>query len=316
MLTRRALLTAMGTGALGWAAGCGTGGARELTVAAGEPGGFYLEFAQLLAREIPARESSLRVRALATEGSRDNLRLLSEGRADLALTLVDSAQVANGHPDRRSAVRAVGRVYENYLQLVVLEQSPIHTVADLAGRTVSAGAAGSGAELTARRVMQVAGLHTEPGGQPVTVRNHPFVAAIAALEAGQIDALFWSGGVPTPALAALAKRRRIRLLPMNELLPALRRAYNTAYELVSVPADSYDAGGEVVTVGVANLVVCRPELDAEIVDVVTRTLVTHAARLVPEQALGTQFLDPRSLIVTSGIPLHPGAMAAYRSLHG
>jgi hypothetical protein len=32
--------------------------------------------------------------------------------------------------------------------------------------------------------------------------------------------------------------------------------------------------------------------------------------------LGTQFLDPRNLIVTAGIPLHPGAVAAYRDLHG
>jgi hypothetical protein len=32
--------------------------------------------------------------------------------------------------------------------------------------------------------------------------------------------------------------------------------------------------------------------------------------------LGTQFLDPRSLIVTAGIPLHPGAVTAYRALHG
>jgi hypothetical protein len=45
-------------------------------------------------------------------------------------------------------------------------------------------------------------------------------------------------------------------------------------------------------------------------------LVTRAARLVPAQAIGTQFLDPRSLIVTSKIPLHPGAVATYRALHG
>ncbi|MFF9772704.1 MFS transporter [Streptomyces sp. NPDC013978] len=33
-------------------------------------------------------------------------------------------------------------------------------------------------------------------------------------------------------------------------------------------------------------------------------------------ALGTQFLDVRSLISTGVVPLHPGAVAAYRELHG
>jgi hypothetical protein len=37
---------------------------------------------------------------------------------------------------------------------------------------------------------------------------------------------------------------------------------------------------------------------------------------VPEQALGTQFLDARSLIGTTTIPLHPGAAETYRVLHG
>jgi hypothetical protein len=37
---------------------------------------------------------------------------------------------------------------------------------------------------------------------------------------------------------------------------------------------------------------------------------------VPAQATGSQFLDRQSLIVTAGVPLHPGAAAAYRRHHG
>jgi hypothetical protein len=49
---------------------------------------------------------------------------------------------------------------------------------------------------------------------------------------------------------------------------------------------------------------------------VARTLVAAAPDLVPESALGTQYLDQRSLIGTGEIPLHPGAAAEYRTLHG
>ncbi len=49
---------------------------------------------------------------------------------------------------------------------------------------------------------------------------------------------------------------------------------------------------------------------------VTRVLVERAARLAPQQALETQYLDVRALIDTAPAPLHPAAAAAHRSLHG
>lgn len=48
----------------------------------------------------------------------------------------------------------------------------------------------------------------------------------------------------------------------------------------------------------------------------TDVLVRRATHLVPTSALGTQFLDARSLISTGSVPLHPGAVVAYRELHG
>jgi uncharacterized protein len=319
-MTRRTLLTAVALG-LTVTAGCGQRGyhgpPRTLTIAAGEPGGFYLEFAELLATEITTAEPGLHTRAVPTGGSLDNLHRLAAGQVDLALVLTDAAQAAAGGPGRATVpVQAIGRVYENYLQLVVLTASPIRAVTDLAGRTVSLGAPGSGAELTGDRVLAAAGLSPTGHPTPVTVQHRPLFDAITALETGRIDALLWSGGVPTPALAALATRRGIRLLPLAGILPTLRIAHGPAYEPVTVPADAYSPGPEVTTIGVANLLVCKPDADPAMTATVARVLVTHGARLVPQQALGTQFLDPRSLIATDGIPLHPGAVAAYRALHG
>jgi hypothetical protein len=311
------------------AAGCsGRGDQRELRIAAGEPGGLYLEFAQLLAVELAAEAPWLRAAPVATEGSRENLNRLADGSVEVALALADTVGDVVLHDGARgdgARLTSIGRVYENYLQLVVLADSPIRGPADLAGRTFSTGAAGSGADFTVRRLLTVTGLlpgspsATGAGSGPagaITLRHHRLVDAIAALETGGIDALAWSGGVPTPALAALAHRRPIRLISLAEALPALRAAYDTGYDAVSVPSDAYGSTTDVITVGVANLLVCRANTDPSVTEAVARTLVTRAARLVPGQALGTQFLDPRSLIVTDKVPLHPGAAAAYRDLHG
>lgn len=318
-LTRRGLLGALALGLT--ATACGnqgyTGPARGLTIAAGELGGFYIEFAELLAAEIRAEQPRLRATAVRTEGSLDNLRLLAEGKADLALALADAAQARAGTTGAQpTPVLAIGRVYENYLQLVVRADSAIAGLADLAGRTASLGASGSGAELTGERLLAAAGLGDGSGRPPLRVQHRQLADAVAALEAGDIDALLWSGGVPTPALAALAARRPIRLLPLESAISALRAMFGPVYEATTVPADAYGPAAPVATLGVANLLVCHPDADPALTATVARVLVTRAAQLVPQQALGTQFLDPRSLIVTAGIPLHPGAVTAYRALHG
>ncbi|MGH3692800.1 MAG: TAXI family TRAP transporter solute-binding subunit [Pseudonocardiaceae bacterium] len=319
-IPRRSALTALALG-LATAAGCGRGGyrgpQRTLMIAAGQPGAFYLAFAELLATEIRNEEPRLHATAVPTEGSLENLQRLHAGQVDLAVVLADAAQAAatlGGPPPVPVPLRAVGRIYQNYLHLIVLETSPIRTLPELAGRTISPGTYGSAARLIVERFLIAAGLAAS--SPAVRVQHHRLSDAIAALETGQIDALLWAGGVPTLALDELSARRGIRLLPLASVLPAFQSAYGPVYQPDTVPANVYGSTSELPTIGVANLLVCRPDADPAVTAVVARVLVTHAARLVPEQALGTQFLDPRSLIATAGIPLHPGAIAAYRSLHG
>ncbi|MET8758625.1 TAXI family TRAP transporter solute-binding subunit [Lentzea sp. NPDC004782] len=276
------LLTACGT----------TGPSGTIRIAGGEPGGFYNDFAALLSRLAP---SPLTITPLETGGSADNLKLLREGTADLGLTLSDSAHLEPG-------IVSLGRVYENYLQLVVLDASPYRTPADLVGRPVSVGAAGSGAALQGERL-----------ALGVREQHYPLRNAIDALKAGDIAALLWSGGVPTPELG---RASGIRLLPLDGFLPRLRQDYGKVYERVDVRMGVYGSSVEVPTIGTPNLLVCRPDLSDEYASAVVRLLVAKAAQLVPEQALGTQYLDVRSLIDTGKVPLHPGAAAEYRRLHG
>ncbi|PRY38220.1 TAXI family TRAP transporter solute-binding subunit [Umezawaea tangerina] len=278
---------------------CGTGTpSGDLTIAAGEQGGLYLDFATLLAA---ALGPALRTTPKATAGSLENLSLLRDRQADLALTLADTAIGAD--------LRALGRVYENYFQLVVRSDDPATAVHDLAGRALSLGARGAGATVFGERLVTAAALGDR-------VDHLPLAAAAQALADRRIDAFLWSGGLPTPTLSALDEEVPIRLLPLADVLTSLRDRYGRVYEPVSVPAGVYRSTADIPTVGVANLLVCRPDLPDDIAGAVTRVLVGRAADLVPDQALGTQFLDVRSLIGTTDVPLHPGAAAAYRDLHG
>lgn len=287
MKRRTFLLGALALTACGTSEPSGT-----IRIAGGEPGGFYNDFAALISRLSP---SPLTITPLETGGSADNLKHLREHTADLALTLSDSAHMEPG-------LVALGRVYENYLQLVVLDSSPYRSAADLIGKPVSLGATGSGAALQGARL--ALGVREE---------HYPLRNAVDALKAGEIAALLWSGGVPTPELD---KASGIRLLPLDGFLPRLRQDYGKVYERVDIRMGVYGAAFDVPTIGTPNLLVCRPDLSADYAGAVVRLLVGKAAQLVPDQALGTQYLDVRSLIDTGKVPLHPGAAAEYRRLHG
>jgi TRAP transporter TAXI family solute receptor len=294
-----------------------------VTVAGGEPGGFYLEFATLLAASLQRHGVARQATALTTGGSLDNLGQLIAGKATFAVALADAAaQREAGKNTSDAGITALGRVYENYVHCVVRKASGIRGIGELAGRTVAVGEPGSGTSLTTPRLLEAAGLGSVAAGgagaagQAVTVLNLGLNDGLAALRAGSVDALFWSGGVPTAAISAAHDDVGLNFLDLSLLLPALRSRYGAFYDRVLIPAGAYGGVPAVWTVGVTNLLLCRSDLDARTVKRTVELLVGHAEELIPRSSLGVQFLSPDSLINTAGIPLHPSAADAYRELHG
>jgi TRAP transporter TAXI family solute receptor len=299
-----------------------------VTVAGGEPGGFYLEFATLLAESLQRHGVAGKATALRTGGSLDNLEQLLTGQATFAVALADAAAQRLGADSTSSVgITALGRVYENYVHCVVRKGSGIRDLTNLAGRTVAIGEPGSGTSLTTPRLIEAAGLGSAALGadsgsasgaaeKTVTVLNLGLNEGLAALQDGSVDALFWSGGVPTAAIAASNRTAGLGFLDLSALIPATRRKYGPFYDRVLIPEGGYDGIPAVWTVGVANLLLCRNDLDDSTVRRTVELLVGHAEELIPRSSMGVQFLSPESLINTAGLPLHPAAAAAYRDLHG
>ncbi|MET3174764.1 UNVERIFIED_ORG: TRAP transporter TAXI family solute receptor [Arthrobacter sp. UYCu721] len=289
-----------------------------VTVAGGEPGGFYLEFAELLAAALQRHGVAGQAAALTTGGSLDNLEHLLTGKATFAVALADSTAQRSAVGDPPAVgLTAVGKVYENYVHCVIRHNSGIRDIGALAGRTVAIGEPGSGTSLTTPRLIEAAGLSSTAGtAGGVTVLSLGLNAGLAALRDGTVDALFWSGGVPTAAIAAAHDDVGLGFLDLSPLLPALRAKYGVFYDRVLIPAGAYEGIPAVWTVGVANLLLCRSDLDGQTVKRTVELLVGHAEELIPRSSLGIQFLSPESLINTASLPLHPAAAAAYRELHG
>ncbi|RFU40916.1 TRAP transporter substrate-binding protein [Actinomadura logoneensis] len=278
-----------------------------LRLATGEKGGPYQALGDRFAAEL--RRGGFRTSVLPTNASVQNLAMLADGRADLAFALADSADRAVRGEHLPAA--ALARMYMNHVHLVVRADSPVRRVTDLAGRPVSLGADGSGTAVTAERVLAVASL-----SRPARPVRYGLDRSIQALVSGGIAAAFWSGGVPTPALAGLARRVPVRLVPLDEPLVArLRRAYGPVYEPATVPARAYGESGPVQTAGTASYLMCRTTLPERVAFHVTERLFSSRDRLQAPEAPGGR-LDRRFAIGTGAVPLHPGAVRYYRSVFG
>ncbi|MFI7481623.1 TAXI family TRAP transporter solute-binding subunit [Kocuria sp. M1R5S2] len=306
-LTRRHLLGLLAAAGVGLS-GCSAPRPAHV-LGASEERGFYYEFAHLLSRAVERSGAAFSITPRTTDGSLDNMELLGEGAVDLALVLADVAL------ESELDLRAMGRMYLSYVQLAVPGDSEVRTISDLRGRTVMLGREGSGTSHVGHRVLRAGGMDLDD----VELVDIPLTRLRRALDEGAVDAALFAGGVPNPQMeagAAPGTGSGIRLVDLSRELGVLQERYGKVYQAAAVPRGIYGATREVPSIGVATLLVSRSGLPEEVARGVVEVLVRRSAELVPSGTVGVQYLDPRSLIYTFGIPLHPGAAAAYRDLHG
>ncbi|MFC5183405.1 TAXI family TRAP transporter solute-binding subunit [Actinomadura harenae] len=308
-MRRRTLLAGLLAGVPSVASGCRPDGTPlpPVVIATGGGGGVYRALGEAFAAALHDRWK-VRATVLTTAASIENLHLLATGRADLAFTTVDAAAVTTTEVRGEGRIAALAGLYDDYLQIVVRADASIATVADLRGRRVSTGAAGSGTEIAAGRVLAAAGVR----GPGAIVRSRlPASASGDALRAGRIDAFFFAGGLPTPAVADLARTVRVRLLPVGSLVAGLQRSFGEVYLARSIPAGTYGLGREVPAVAIPNVLVVRADMPSAEARELTALLFASKPRLAAVHAQARR-LDRRAALATYPLPLHPGAARYFR----
>jgi TRAP transporter TAXI family solute receptor len=301
-------------------ASCSEGPRRQfLSIATGGTGGVYYPYGGGLAKVLSESLPNVTATAEVTAASVDNLKLIRDGKADLAFTLADTAADAvngrgafDGSP---APVAALAVLYSNYTHLVALGGSGITTVESLRGRNVSLGSPGSGTEVIAMRILRAAGLDPARDVRPQGLSASE---SAGALKDGKIDAFFWSGGLPTAAVQDLAHSSGITLtfVPTGHLVAALQRDHGPLYFALEIPAGAYPGvAAAVPVVGVANLLVANRSMPEPLAHDITRILFERQAELAaihPE----ARHLSITTATKGSPIDLHPGAARFYRERGG
>ncbi|RIJ78591.1 TAXI family TRAP transporter solute-binding subunit [Nakamurella silvestris] len=292
-------------------AGCaGRSAPTDQVIATGGTKGVYYSYGVQLAEMAARHSESLTLTVAETSGSVSNLRMLAEGRAQFAIVAADAvadAVAGRDQFDRPVDIRAVARIYDDYIQLVTRRDSSIEQIMDLPGHRLSLGPEGSGTDVVANRILEAAGFDA------AAITNVPLGIneSVEALRAREIDAFFWQGGLPTSGVVELADEVDIRLVPLGELAEPLRQAYGPVYRLGTVPSGTYGIDTEVQTVAVPDYLVAAASVDEDTVFEMTRLLFTHRSDMA-RHVSAVSALSVQNAIFTEPVGLHPGALRYYR----
>lgn len=273
----------------------------RLVLASGSNSGEYYAFSQAFAQVVARNHPTISIEVRETDGSVENMELLQTNQAQIALVQSDTPV--------QPPVRAVALLFPEMFHLLARADADIDSVVDLRGKRVALMPKGSGSYALFWPLVEHYGLSAET----MTTLPMPADQAHAALDQGEVDALFRVITLGNPGVADLLQTGTIGLVPIDQV-DALRLSLPYLNAQV-IPKGTYNGGQpippeDLPVVAVNALLVAHESLPPKVVNALTRTLHQNRNELVA--------LYPRAAMIRLdasadlGLPLHSGAEDFYR----
>ena len=274
-------------------------------IATGGPQGLYYPFgggmASLWSRQLP----HVNAKAEVTGGSVTNVIQVARRESEMGIAMADvvaDAYRGSGRFPEPLPLRVLFTAYPNIVHILTLEDTNITTVAELKGKRVSLGAAGSGTAVAAENVLTGLGLSLGDVA-PVYLS---FSETAAALKDGTIDAGFVVGGLGLAAVTELALTRNLVLINLSDAEIARLHAAFPTYSGYEIPGGTYDkVANSVQALSIWSAVVVHEDFPEQLAFELTCTLYKHREALlkVSPVAQATVIENIHQLPL---VPLHPG----------
>lgn len=309
--TASAGTTASETTAAGTAAAA-SGSGQELVLGTGGTTGTYYAVGGVMATVLNPllKDSSLTV--TSTGASKANIQLVDDGEAQLAIVQNDVMYYAYTGTDlfadegKYDSFGAVAGLYDETVQIITTNES-IKSVADLKGKTVSVGDAGSGVEFNAKQILDAYDMTFDD----IKVVNASFGDSADSLKDGKIDAAFVVAGAPTTAVVDLAATKAVQLVELdNEHIEKLQKKYNF-YTATTIPAGTYTGvDADAKTVSVRATLIASNEVSEDAIYELTKAMFDNQKALAEGHAK-FELLNLDDAVKGIGVPFHAGAKKFY-----
>ena len=267
-------------------------GKVNIFVASGPTSGVYYPLGGGLADVLTKFVPNLNATAGTTDGSMANLLLIGQGKADVAFSMADAswdAYKGQGKFQKPVNVRALMVLYPNRMHVVTVDGTGITKMADLKGKRVSTGAPNSATQIMAYRVLEAYGI--DPEKDFTRERLDPGKSA-EAIKDRKLDAFFWVGGIPTPAVTDLGATPglKLKLIDHAEATDAMVKKYGPLYVKDVIPAKSYpgqETPNQIATVW--NVLLADEKMTDQLAYDIVKTVFDHKEDLIRVHAEAKNF---------------------------
>ena len=283
-----------------------------ITVGTGPTSGIYFPIGGAFATALS--DYGYQTSAEATNATGQNIQNILNGDAEIAIAMQDAvmqAYTATGAYEGKepaSGLKALMRLWPNYVQLVTTADTGITSVEDLKGKRVGVGAANSGVEINARMILNAYGITYDD----ITPDYLAYGEAIDNMKNGQCDAVFVTSGLPNATVMDLGVSYDMVVIPIDgEGREKLVNDYPYYAESV-IPANTYNNTEDVEGVFVYNIMLVREDLSDEMVYDILNGVFENINTIKASHNAADKNIDITFGVDDIQLPLHPGAEAFWK----
>lgn len=302
----------------------------QVLIGTGGIGGVYFYYGTAVA-EILTKSGVVQAQAMQSGGSIENLMLLRD-RTDAArgiyycgTALPDATLMAYQGEERFQGkpvpVRILFTMYPNYFHVVTTEGGGIRVLQDLKGKRVSTEVPGGIIEYEARVLMSAALPGFDPRVHFAKWERIRVAESAQMLSEGNLDAFFWSGGLPTGSILELSgslsrKGKRLYLVPLaKESTPVqvLMRRFPGVVDTGIIPKSVYNTRYDTPTLTFWNVFVCPASLPEDLAYAMVKAVFENLPTLYTAVAPARDTNLENAVRSRGGkVPYHEGAVRFFR----
>ena len=298
---------------------------NNLIIATATTGGTYYPVGVAIGTLVSiklGKEDQITATAINSAGSAENIQMLKDQKADLAIL-----QALFGLNAYKGKGPYKGKAFKNFRSITMLWENVEHfpllnkyiktgNISDLKGldEKFSIGKHGSGTEGSGRTLLEIMGIDVKKDFE-LEFLNYSHSAQ--AMIDGRIAGANIPAGPPAAAINLLYTQLGSEEVTVLEITDAQLAKIHKAYPIWSryvIPAETYPSQEKAIkTVAQPNFLACRADLPEEVVYKITQTIFENLTFLNNIHKATKAMSLKRA---TSGlpVPLHPGAEKFYREV--
>jgi hypothetical protein len=207
-------------------------------------------------------------------------------------------------------LRALTFLWGADIYLVVPANSPIKSYADIRGKRVGMGGAGSTVAMVAFSTLEGHGVKRED----FKPYFYTYKESMEGIKDGSLDAGFLGGSYPMASYTELSLTHSVRIVPVDEGVIKTMTSESPYYYRGVVKAKSYKGLEQDTTIiGFASGFFTHGDVSADLIYQVMKSLYEHRTEYYQVHASAKE-MTPESALKGIPIPLHPGAEKYFREI--